>query len=167
MTPEEYLSLPEHKPYLEYVHGMVLQKPAGNMDYGQLLGQLIWFIGTWKQSHGGRAGIAARARLGDLPDYRIPDLSYWRPEVPRGEEAVPSLAVEVRSPEQLVLELRRKCEFLRSTGVETCWLIDPVSRTAEVYEGRRKTGALVSTLKAECLPGFELPLAELFAVLDD
>ena len=104
-----------------------------------------------------RAGVEVRAKLGELPNYRLPDVSYWRPEIPSGHQAPPSLAVELRSKDQTMAELRRKCEFLRSTGVETCWLIDPVSRTAEIYEGRRKRGSLVSTLRAECLPGFELP----------
>jgi len=62
--------------------------------------------------------------------------------------------------------LRRKCEFLRSTGVEACWLIDPFSRKAELYEGAHK-GAPIEELNAACLPGFALPLVELFAVIED
>ena len=30
MSPEQYLALPEVKPYLEYVDGVVLQKPMAN-----------------------------------------------------------------------------------------------------------------------------------------
>ena len=114
----------------------------------------------------GRAGIEARAKLGELPNYRLPDLSYWKPGIPRGDEAPPTLAIEIRSQSQTLAELRRKCEFLRSTGVEACWLIDPVSRTAELFEGPRR-GDLIEALRADCLPGFELPLSELFAILDD
>jgi hypothetical protein len=55
---------------------------------------------------------------------------------------------------------------LRASGVETAWLIDPLTRTAEIYEGRRKAGRAVQTLTADCLPGFELPLTELFAILE-
>ena len=46
-------------------------------------------------------------------------------------------------------------------------MIDPVSRTAEVYEGRGKKGKPVDTLTAECMPGFSLSLTELFLVLED
>ena len=165
MTPEEYLALPEEKPYLEYVDGMVMQKPMPNEDHAELIFRLSLRLGAWMTNFGGRAGPEARAKLGELPNFRLPDLSYWKPGIPRGEQAPPTLAVEIRSKDQTLAELRRKCEFLRSTGVEACWLIDPVARTAELYEGRRKS-VRIETLSAECLPGFELPLGDLFAVLD-
>ncbi len=166
MTPEQYLALPEEKPYLEYIDGMALQKPMPQEEHAELVAELIHRLKTWMAEHGGRIGPEARAKLGDLPNYRLPDLSYWKPGIPRGEEAPPTLAVEVRSKVQAVAELRRKCEFLRSSGVEACWLIDPVSRTAEVFEGRAKSGRRVETLTAQCLPGFELALGDLFAILD-
>jgi Uma2 family endonuclease len=168
MTPEEYLALPEEKPYLEYVDGMVVQKPMPNEDHGELVSELDFHIRYWiKRRKMGRAGVETRAKLGDLPNYRLPDLSYWKPGIPRGEQAPPTLAVEVRSRDQTRAELQRKCQFFREMGTEACWLIDPVSRTAEVFEGTKKTGTVVTTLKAACLPGFELPLADLFAILDD
>jgi len=167
MTPEEYLALPEEKPYLEYVDGVVLQKPMPNEEHSELALELAYRFAAWMREHkGGRAGVEARAKLGELPNFRVPDLSYWKPGIPRGGEAPPTVVVEIRSPEQTMAELRRKCEFMRKAGVETAWIIDPVSRTAELYEGRVK-GRKVDVLTAASLPGFELPLAELFAVLDD
>jgi Uma2 family endonuclease len=167
MTPEEYLALPEEKPYLEYVDGVVLQKPMPNEEHSQIALEVGYHIRLWLRGKKGRAGVEARAKLGDLPNYRLPDVSYWKPGVPSGEQAPPSVAVEIRSPEQTLAELRRKCEFLRGAGVETCWLIDPVSRTAEVYEGRGKKGKPVDILTAASMPGFALALTELFAVLDE
>jgi Uma2 family endonuclease len=123
-------------------------------------------IQLWLGSVPARLGVEIRARLGELPNYRLPDVSFWKPEAPFGNQDPPTLAVEIRSPDQTLAELRRKCEFLRATGVECCWLIDPLSRTAEIYEGRRKAGRGSETLTAECLPGFTLTLAELFAILD-
>jgi Uma2 family endonuclease len=165
MTPEQYLSLPEEKPYLEYVDGMVIQKPMPNEDHGELVVEIAVALKQWIRANGGRVGAETRAKLGDLPNYRLPDLSYWKPEIPRGSEAPPTLAVEIRSKDQTLAELRRKCEFLRSTGVEACWLIDPVARSAWRYEGKEKAVPLRS-LSAACLPDFELSLEQLFAVLD-
>lgn len=167
MTPEQYLALPEEKPYLEYVDGVVLQKPMPQEEHAELIFRLSIRLGSWMEAHGGRAGPEARARLGDLPNYRLPDLSYWKPGIPRGNEAPPTLAVEVRSKDQTLAELQRKCEFLRASGVEACWLIDPSTRTAQVFEGRARKGRAADVLRAECLPGFELSLGDLFAVLDD
>ena len=167
MTPEEYLALPEEKPYLEYVDGVVLQKPMPNEEHSQLALEVGYHIRLWLRGRKGRAGVEARAKLGDLPNYRLPDVSFWKGDVPSGDQAPPTLAVEIRSPGQTVAELRRKCEFLRRSGVETCWLVDPVTRTAEVFEGRKKTGTPVTILAAQSLPGFELALSDLFAILDD
>jgi len=166
MTPEQYLALPEEKPYLEYIDGMVLQKPMPNEVHGLLAFRIGYLIQAWLGAMPARIGVEVRARLGDLPNFRFPDVSYWRPDAPFGDQQPPSLAVEILSPTQSIAELRRKCEMLRSTGVETCWLIDPVSRTAELHEGRKKSGTAVETLTAACLPGFALPLADLFAILD-
>jgi Uma2 family endonuclease len=166
MTPEEYLALPEDKPYLEYVDGVVLQKPMPTNEHAKLALEVGTFLRLWTREHGGSAGVEARSRLGDLPNFRLPDVSFWAPGVPSTGDAMPTLAVEIRSKDQTLAELRRKCEFLRSAGVEACWLIDPFSRKAELYEGARE-GAPIDVLNAECLPGFGLPLAELFAVIDD
>lgn len=146
---------------------MVLQKPMPNREHIELVAEIIFRLKLWIQLHGGRTGPEARAKLGELQNYRLPDVSFWKAGASREDDAPPSFAVEMRSRSQTLAELRRKCELLRSSGVETCWLIDPVSKTAEIYQGRRKAGLVVTTLTADCLPGFELALVDLFAVLDD
>jgi Uma2 family endonuclease len=168
MTEEEFLSLPEEKPYLEYIDGVVLQKPMANADHAELVGELVFQFGLYKRTHGGRHGPESRTRLGDVPGYRVPDASYWAPGKTSGNDSIPTLAVEVRSPGQAMWELREKCRRFRRAGVDACWLIDPASRTVEVFEGSRDGDPLDSsaTLDARALPGFSLPLAELFAVLD-
>ncbi|MFN8616394.1 MAG: Uma2 family endonuclease [Dehalococcoidia bacterium] len=165
MTPEQYLQLPEEKPYLEYIDGMVVQKPMPNEEHAQIALEVGYHIRLWLRGKKGRAGVEARAKLGELPNYRLPDVSFWKAGVPAGNQAPPTLAVEILSPGQSLAELRRKCEFLRSTGVETCWLIDPEQRTAELFEGRTKKGRAVDVLTADCLADFALPLTELFSVL--
>ena len=65
-------------------------------------------------------------------------------------------------------ELRRKCRSFRANGVEVCWLLDPQSRSVEVFEGERDGDRLVAdaVLESPAMPGFTLTLSELFAVLD-
>ena len=165
MTPEQYLALPEEKPYLEYIDGMVVQKPMPTNEHAKLALEVGVFLRLWAREHGGSAGVEARSRLGDLPNFRLPDVSFWAKGVPSKGDSPPTLAVEIRSKDQTMAELRRKCQFLRATGVEACWLIDPIARKAELFEGRRN-GVASDALKAECLPGFELRLTELLSVLD-
>ena len=166
MTPEEYLALPEEKPYLEYVDGGVLQKAMPDNDHAELATRLAHLLMLWIEAGGGgRAGVEARTTLGELPNFRLPDLSYWKAGIPRDYDGPSTLAVEIRSPDQTLAELRRKCEFFRTSGVEACWLIDPGSRSAWLFEGS-KTGEAVESLIAGCLPGFHLPLEKLFSILD-
>ena len=43
MTPAEYLALPEEKPYLEYVDGMVMQKPRPSKIHSMLALRIGYF----------------------------------------------------------------------------------------------------------------------------
>lgn len=168
MTEEEYLALPEEKPYLEYVDGVVLQKPMPTAEHLLLVGELIIEIGLYARQHGGKVGPEGRVRMPDGSGRRLPDASFWRSDRTFGTDSLPSLAIEVRSPDQAMAELRRKCRVLRANGVDCCWLIDPYERTVEVFEGDRDGERLASdgVLETSVMPGFALPLSELFAVLD-
>lgn len=96
-----------------------------------------------------------------LPNRRIPD-----EPVPN---VVPDLAVEVLSASNTLGEMARKRgEYFRA-GVRLVWEIDPRVRTVRVYtfETAYADLAAADTLDgAPVLPGFALPLAQLFAELD-
>lgn len=81
---------------------------------------------------------------------------------------MPTVAVEVRSPDESMASQRAKCRLYRQSGVPVVWLVDPRTRTVEIFEDDRDGTVLRigDTLTTPHLPGFSLPLAELFAVLD-
>ena len=88
MTPEQYLALPEEKPYLEYVDGMVLQKPMPTEDHGALSFEIGLYIRRWTGDGGeSNLGVEVRTRLGELPNFRTAAVinllssTYW--ESPR------------------------------------------------------------------------------------
>lgn len=168
MTESEFLALPEEKPYLEYVDGVVLQKPMPNRDHRLLIEELVFQIGLYRRRHGGSGGPEGRVRLPDGSGFRLPDTAYWAPGRYDLDDSVPTLAVEVRSPHQTLAELRRKCRSFRANGVEVCWLLDPQSRSVEVFEGDRDGERMTaeSALETPAMPGFRLALSDLFAVLD-
>jgi Uma2 family endonuclease len=163
MSEAEYLALPEVKPYLEYVDGVVRQKPMVNRAHGRLVSRLAALFEAYIDAHGGDTGPERTVRM--LPNYRLPDNAYWAPERASGDNSVPSVAVEVRSPNQPMRDLRDKCRAFRAAGVETCWLIDPDARTAELFEGEQDA-VRVTALESSAMPGFSVPLADLFKVLD-
>ncbi len=167
MTPEEYLALPEEKPYLEYADGVVLQKPMVNSRHRDLTGELTLELGLYARRAGGKFGPEGRIAFPHARAYRLPDTAYWAPGRPSGDDSLPTLAVEVRSPEQSMNELRVKCRFYRANGIDACWLIDPESRTVEVFEGDTDGITMAEgTLTSGHMPGFMLALSDLFAVLD-
>jgi len=78
----------------------------------------------------------------------------------------PDLAVEIRSPDQTLAELTAKLQEYLDAGARLAWLVDPPSQTVRVHEPQRapRVLAIGDVLDGgEVLPGFGLPVAELFA----
>lgn len=174
ISVEDYLALPEEKPYLEYDNGEVVQKMAPDIRHMRLAGELIVELGLWARKHGGDSGPEGRVefRAEDGTYFRLPDVAYWAPDRPiEGARAMqpPTLVAEIRSPGQSLADMRERCRFFLANGVDVCWLVDPSGRTVEVFDkpdAEPSTLRAGDTLRATQLPGFELPVADLFAVLD-
>ena len=166
MSEEEYLALPEEKPYLEYLDGEVTQKAMANRDHGRLAAELALLIGLYARENGGEPGIEQRTHVTPRHSYLVPDVAFYR-QGTNEDDAPPALAIEIRSPDETIESQRRKCRMLRESS-EACWLVIPRSRTVEVFEGERdgevlRVGDMLTTAVA---PGLEIELAALFKVLD-
>ena len=108
---------------------------------------------------------------------RIPDVAFvsWErlpgrriPSAPIPALA-PDLAVEVLSPGNTPGEMARKRQEYFAAGVKLVWIVDPVARTVAVYTEPEQSTVWQEdqTLAGDpVLPGFTLPLRELFAELD-
>ncbi|MBI2764497.1 MAG: Uma2 family endonuclease [Chloroflexi bacterium] len=173
MPLAEYLALPEEKPALEYWNGRVVQKAVPHLNHGTAQGYIVELLGPYSRANGGRVATEvhiwfATARI---PGFLVPDVIYYAPGRQRleGDRALPpTLAVEVRSKDETMAAQRQKCRDMRENGVDVCWLIDPETRTAEVFDGNADAAPVPAGGKLESphLPGFSLPLDELFSVLD-
>jgi Uma2 family endonuclease len=107
---------------------------------------------------------------------RIPDVSFISydrvPERKALDAAVPDLgpdlAVEVLSEGNTEEEMERKRKDYFFSGARLVWLVDPEKRTVAVYTSPDKGTTLAEgqTLDGgSLLPGFSLPLKQLFAIL--
>jgi Uma2 family endonuclease len=108
---------------------------------------------------------------------RIPDVAFtsWdrmpgrrRPPQPIPGLA-PNLAVEILSASNTLAEMVRKRADYFAAGVQLVWIIDPVARTITVYTDPNTDTTLTEadTLDGSlALPGFTLPLRNLFRELD-
>lgn len=105
---------------------------------------------------------------------RLPDVAFysWRhfPDrvLPPGQilAVVPDLAVEVLSPRNTPAEMARKRREYFLGGCRLVWEIDAEKGTARAYSSpdrATRLGPKGSLRGGDVLPGFELPLADLFA----
>ena len=161
----------------ELVEGTLVEKPMG-MEESFLAAWLITIINNYVLPR--NLGIVTGEQgLMELPGgpVRGPDVAFtsWdrmtdgrRPEEPIPELA-PDLVVEVLSRGNTLGEMSRKRTEYLAAGVRLVWEIDPRARTVRVYTSTTAFIDLtaVDTLDAApVLPGFTLPLADLFAQLD-
>jgi Uma2 family endonuclease len=160
----------------ELVDGVLVEKTVGAQEsyVAMLLGRLL---GNFIASHDLGIVLGADGMMRLAPGLvRLPDVAFisWRRlpgrEVPNQPilGLAPDLAVEVLSPSNTKREMERKLAEYFAAGVQLVWYVDPPSRTVRVFaspgesvlldEGQTLDGGLV-------LPGFTLPLSELFARL--
>lgn len=135
--------------------------------------------GPFGRGRGGPGGwvffVEPELHLGSRPDKLVPDLAGFRrerlPELPAEAHfaLAPDWLCEVISPGTEALDRGKKLRIYRREGVPYVWLVNPLSRTLEVYrlEGGRyvllDTYEDASTVRAEPFEAFELELALLWA----
>jgi Uma2 family endonuclease len=178
LTLEELLNLPEEKPALEYVDGVVTQKMAPSGPHGELQAELTFQIKLFLK----RLPIARvytglrnnRVRRSSL----VPDLSVYMldriPTNPDGKVAdefwvPPDLAIEIASPGQSANWLTGRTNLLLSAGVRVVIVVEPRQERVRLARPNQPTvtyqGDDMLTLD-DILPGFQLVVSELFAELD-
>lgn len=161
----------------ELVDGLLVEKGLGYTESELTLilaGYLRAFIVPRNLGLVSGAGGMMRLRPGLV---REPDLAFasWDriPGRRRPTAAIaafaPDLAIEVLSKSNTRKEMARKRREYFKAGVRLVWEVDPKARTVAVYESPE--GPIVlevgQTLDGgQVLPGFALPLADLFAELD-
>ena len=158
----------------ELVDGVLVEKAMGATEalLASNIGRYLWNhldnrdLGVILGSDG---MMRLRPRL-----VRIPDVSFisWD-QIPSGKfpskpipDLFPDLAVEVLSDSNTVAEIDRKLSEYFEAGCRLAWIIDPKTHTADVYTSPTQCRHLRpnQTLEGgDVLPGFKLPLKELFA----
>jgi len=173
-TEEELMRFPHDGRKCELVDDELRLTRSG-MDHARLGAALATHMGTHAAQH--RPGIVCGPNLGcwmRSGNLRCPDLSFTAvARVPRTPEArqgffrgAPDLAVEIVASTDRPLRLVEKLRDYFESGTRLAWIINPAERNALVYRSPEADRPLRETdpLDGEdVLPGFRLPLAELFA----
>jgi len=164
---------------VEVVDGVVVPMSPTNSWHSWVTGELFFVVARHVRAH--RLGRAFTEGTGFMlardPDIlRAPDTAVVtadRLPPPRRDaywELAPDLAAEVLSPGETASAVARKVDEYLRYGVRLVWVVDPATRTVTVYTASAAPRRLApgATLDGgHVLPGFTLPLTELFAGLPD
>jgi Uma2 family endonuclease len=169
-----FTELPENTEHIfEYIDGEIVEKMP-SFAPSQLAQEISYHIKKFlKENPIGRLSGEAGGYMmtdDDNPPIFIPDLGYISkarmPDAPTREAPLPpDLAVEIKSPTDRIRALRRKAERYLDYGTQLVWLVFPETQTIEVYAPNQdvQTLSIDDTLDGGLvLPGFQLPLREIF-----
>ena len=186
LTFQEWQALPETKQRCEVVDGVLTMPP------GPLLGEHQWVsneilvvLSPFLRATGLGIVLPApsdvlirreplRVRQPDILVLNAELTGITRPSDLVGRrflESPPLLVVEVISPSNTRRDVEEKLVDYRSIGIPECWLADFRNRSFDVVDLSAETAITVATygmddtLRSEVLPGFELPIADIFGPL--
>lgn len=176
MTLKEFLTLPEEKPALEFVDGVVTQKVSPKARHSRL--QRV-FIERANQPNLGAGAVEAfpelRARFAGA--VVVPDVAVYREDrIPYDSDGVlvnditepPDIAIEIVSPDQSVTSLIRRCLWYITNGVVIALLVDPDDVSILSFRPGAEPRVLRGPDRIDLspvVPAFQLTVNELFASL--
>lgn len=162
----------------EVVDGRIVELPPKGTRQEVTIGELFFRLGLFVDKK--KLGRAVALTLFDLTEQigrkRRPDVAFvanqrWPLSKPipdtDGWQVVPNLAVEVVSRTNSWEEVMDKVQEYFLVGIERVWVVSAVHRQVHVYNSPTTVSILTvdDNLEDESLlPGFRLPLNELFEV---
>ena len=173
VTAEELAAMGRDAFQFELVRGRMVRMNPPNPDHGEVSLTIGSAVRAHVRRHRlGRVFVESGFTLELNPDtVRGPDVSFVRSDHPsigsrtgfmRG---APTLAVEVKSPDDTRSALAAKAAEYLAAGTELVWIVNPETETVTVLAPSQPPQDLHmgETLDGgTTLPGFSLPLSEVF-----
>jgi Uma2 family endonuclease len=168
---ERFLTEAENRGRLfELVNGAIVEKMPTE-EHGEIvltLGAALRVFVTERKL--GRVGVEVRHQMPqDTENSRLPDISFIAGERPRVTEGsvpqMPDLAVEVKSPDDSLKELREKAQYYLLNGTRMVWICDPAKRLVIVLTPDDEQILLEHEMLdgGDVLPGFSIAVRAIFA----
>lgn len=176
MTAEELLRMPDDGFRYELVKGELRKMPPAGNEHGYRASELSSELRNYVKANGlGRVYAAETGFMihSDPDTVRAPDAAFVSRE--RLEQVgpvegywpgAPDLAAEVVSPNDRHTEVVEKALEWLDAGCSMVLVVDPKQHTVTVYRSREDIRILAEgdTLDAAgVIPGFSLPVTEIFA----
>jgi len=176
LNEDQFLALCEEFPdcILEYTSdGTVIVMPPTDPENSERVVEAVSQLRNWARAKGPGhvmgpdGGFFFRNGSRRSPDAAWFDTKRWEAAKKPGTrfpEFAPDFLIEIRSPGQRVQPLREKMEEYIANGVALGWLIDPVSKTVEIYRPERDSEVLDQPLNISGegpIAGFVLDLSRI------
>jgi Uma2 family endonuclease len=153
---------------------LIMMSPAGS-EHGSVVASITAPLTVFVKQH--RLGTVFGAETGfqisrDPDTVRAPDVAFVRaervaPKPPKGFfPGAPDLAVEVVSPDDRAGKVSAKVQDWLAAGCAVVWVVDSDAQTVTVHGRAHEPIVLAASdtlVGGELLPGFRMPVAEVFA----
>jgi Uma2 family endonuclease len=185
LTFDEWQALPETTQICEVVDGVLVMPPTPLWEHQWLSMEIAVRLRNFVNERGMGLAITApydiliqreplRTRQPDILVVNAALTGVTSPADLVGQpflELPPLLVVEVLSPGNTRREIDERLADYRSIGVPECWLVNFPTRSVEVLRLTAEAATTTAifgmgdTLSCEVLPGFTLPIADIFGPL--
>jgi Uma2 family endonuclease len=174
LTVEDYRLLPETGPRYQLVEGDLFLSPAPNRFHQDISGNIYFLLREYLEEH-------PIGKLYEAPfDVYLDPINAHQPDIvfvsranyhlltDAGVEGAPDFIVEILSPKTAFLDKKSKRKVYARSGVKELWLVDPDTRTIQVYfldrdpERPAATHSEKDTFTSPHFPGLKIRGARIF-----
>jgi Uma2 family endonuclease len=179
MTAEEWLALPDDGVDRWLIRGHLREKSVTkrNRWHSRIMSRISYLLETWLDQQPEPRGEAlsgeAGCRLAHDPDTAVGiDVAYIGPELAAQSakdtsliDGVPTLVVEILSPNDTQKEIHEKIVTYLQVGVPLVWIVDSYDQTIKVF--RPNSEPELFNMNQEIsgephMPGFTVKVAKVF-----
>ena len=163
---------------VELVKGEIIELMPTGYKHGFIEALIAFFLMSYIREHKlghlliGEAGIYTRRNPDTVRGVDIAFVSNERMSQTQSTgflDVAPELIVEIMSPSDRWIDIQEKLAEYFNIGVELVWLVDPQLEQIHVYRSLDEVSRLTAEDElsaAELLPGFSVPLSEIFSPLN-
>ena len=175
LNAEDLLRLAAEGVRGELIRGVLCETMATGQRHGQIVMDLAFELNAFIRPRqlGMLVGSDSGVRLERDPDtVREPDIAFTSVErLPLGgavsgyAEVIPDLVAEVASPSDSRREVHDKAHMWMNHGVRLVWVVQPETRTVDVYQANHAVTTLSdqdSLDGLDVLPGFSCDVSAVF-----
>ena len=176
VTSAQFLAMPEeydqhgNRIKDELIAGEIVRMPSASWRHDLIKTRIARIIGRYLDAHPNvefELMVEAGCDVSEIDTYQ-PDVSVLRPTRLIAEsrilEGAPELAIEVVSPSDTAVRMKRKVSTYLQNGAQSVWVVYPEDQSVVVH-ARASVWELKGdqTIDDPLLPGFSTPVAAFFA----